>query len=130
MYLNLKKGPSFNGFGQYRFKLSKTTNVFLDYAGKEVNQVTVNGTVLSAEKVAENWKEARLNLPENLLKVGDNIVTVKFTNNYNTDGNGCHTCTDAEGEQYLYCQTEPYHCNKIMPVFDQPDLKGYMNYFI
>lgn len=32
----------------------------------------------------------------------------------------------SDSEQYLYTQFEAFHCNKVFPVFDQPDLKAKM----
>lgn len=40
---------------------------------------------------------------------------------------GLHTYTDqADGLQYLYSQFEAFHCLKVFPCFDQPNLKAKM----
>ena len=47
-----------------------------------------------------------------------------FINDYADDGCGLHSFLDTDEKQYIYSDCEPYNCNKIFPVFDQPDLKG------
>jgi aminopeptidase N len=51
---------------------------------------------------------------------------VNYDNIYNNDGNGCVSFIDVDKKQYLYTQFEPYHANKVFPLFDQPDLKAQM----
>ena len=51
-------------------------------------------------------------------------MVVEYTSEYDKDGSGCISFTDVDGKQYLYTQFEPYAANRVMPVFDQPDLKG------
>ena len=128
LYLNLEKGKDFNGFGRYTFTLKNTDNVFLNYSGKNVEKVWVNKKEMSEEQIKENWKNGDLNLPATNLTVGKNCVEVQFVNAYNTDGNGLHSTTKPDGKQYIYSQSEPFHTNRVYPVFDQPDLKGKMTF--
>jgi aminopeptidase N len=53
-----------------------------------------------------------------------NIIIFHFENRYFNDGNGLHTYTDVDGKQYIYTQAEPYWMNRVIPVVDQPNLKG------
>lgn len=130
MYLNLNKGKSFNGMNDIEFELKDKENVFLDFAGKELSEISVNGQKLSDKERDECWKDGFINLPKNLLNIGKNNLNIRFNNDYNTDGNGLHTYTDIDGKQYIYVQSEPYWINRVYPVFDQPDLKAYMSFYI
>jgi aminopeptidase N len=131
LYINLQKGEDFNGMGHYTFKLLQTDNVFLDFCGKSIDSLNVNDHELSKEKIAEIWKNGFIHLPkENLIAGSLNKVILTFSNSYYHDGNGLHSYIDTDGKQYTYCQSEPYWINRVYPVFDQPDLKGYMNFAI
>ena len=130
LFLNLDKGKHFNGLMHVEFELIDTKNVFLDFGGKAIECIEVNGHQYENDKVKELWKDGYINLPVTALKEGKNIAIIKFNNDYNTDGNGLHSYTDVDGKQYIYCQSEPYWINRVYPVFDQPDIKGYMNFFI
>ena len=49
-------------------------------------------------------------------------------NQYNNNRVGLHSYTDSsDGNQYLYTQFEAFYCNRVFPVFDQPDLKAKMS---
>jgi len=131
LYIHLQKGENFNGMGHYTFNLKKTEGVFLDYCGKTLDTLAVNGNEVTKEKIAEIWKNGFINLPSEHLKLGQpNTVVFTFSNHYYHDGNGLHSYIDTDGKQYTYCQSEPYWINRVYPVFDQPDLKGYMNFVI
>lgn len=42
-----------------------------------------------------------------------------------------HTFTDsADQQQYLYSQFEAFHCFRVFPCFDQPDLKAKMSLIV
>ena len=59
--------------------------------------------------------------------VGWNTVSLRYLNLYNTNRVGLHSYVDSsDNEQYLYSQFESFHCFRVFPVFDQPDLKAKM----
>lgn len=94
--------------------------MFVDYTGDAVDLILLNGHVDEAKAVS-----GRITLNKDFLNVdGLNILYIKFSNRYWTDGNGVQTYTDVDGSQYLYTQSEPYWGNRVMPLFDQPDLKA------
>lgn len=130
MYLNLEKGKHFNGLTLIDFEATDVNNVFLDFGGKTVDYLEINDKHYKDDSISGIWKEGYIHLPNDAIKVGKNQVLVKFRNDYNTDGNGLHTYTDVDGKQYIYCQSEPYWINRVYPIFDQPDIKAYMNYYI
>ncbi len=58
------------------------------------------------------------------------MVRIKFWNEYAKDGNGLHSSTNVNNRQFIYCQNEPYHFNKVLPILDQPDIKGQVQFTI
>jgi aminopeptidase N len=130
MKITLEAGNDFSGQANYTFEVSDTNGIFLDYNGKALGNVVVNGKPMTPDDVTKSWVNGFLTLPPALLKVGKNEVNIIFVNSYYHDGNGIHSTIDVDKKQYLYCQTEPYYANKIYPIFDQPDLKGYMTFTI
>ena len=49
---------------------------------------------------------------------------MNFLNDYYKDGKGLHSFNDIDGKQYLWSTCEPHWFSRVMPVFDQPDLKA------
>ena len=45
---------------------------------------------------------------------------------YDNDGSGCVSFVDVDSKQYIYTQFESYYANRVIPCFDQPDLKAKM----
>ena len=61
----------------------------------------------------------QVNLSNQYLKVGVNVVSMHIFNAYRKDGMGLHSFTDGEDqEQYLYTQFEPDACRWVFPCFD------------
>jgi len=97
----------------------------LDFEGKAIDAVWINGE--STDPLFQNF---RVVLPHSKLRTDQkNIVRVEFTNLYSKDGNGLQGYTDNENKQYLYTQSEPFYGNKVVPLFDQPDLKATFELF-
>jgi aminopeptidase N len=131
IFIKLEKGESYSGIGRYCFRLNDTEGVFLDYSGKSVDHLNINGIEISGKQICDLRKDCALFLPpEHLKKDSYNVVRIYFSNTYARDGNGLQSFVDVDKKQYLYCQTEPFYANKIYPVFDQPDLKGTMIFII
>lgn len=125
-YFHLQKGKAYNGMVHVTATFTKTNNLFMDFAGKNILSLQLNShpEIDVTKDPNQLFKNGKLHLPEAQLKIGENSIMIRFTNEYNTDGNGLHTFTDTDGQQYVYCQTEPYWLNRVTPLFDQPDLKG------
>ena len=126
LFLKLKKGDTFEGYVTIKFHLQKTSpDLFLDFAGTTIHEVVINGTKLVTTDNYESQRDRRfLKLPENNLKLGQNEVQIRYANLYANDGLGLHSFVDTDGKQYVYSQCETYAANKILPCFDQPDLKA------
>lgn len=123
--LVLLKGSTFNGRVHINFDINDKDSVFLQYVGTSFEFVSVNGK--EVPKVDGSHEYLRhhgyLMIPQDLLE-DSNTVEMSFVSNYNNDGNGFHSYTDIDGSQYVYTQNEPGWCNRLFPVFDQPDLKA------
>jgi len=109
------------------FGKSSTNDIFLNFYG-DVHSVEING-----QKVEINYKDRRLYLDRTKLRQGVdarqdedfNHVTILFSGKYGRAGQGLHHFIDPiDKKEYLYTQFEPYSCNLVFPVFDQPDLKA------
>jgi aminopeptidase N len=96
--------------------------LFVDYRGKQINSVKVNGVYLEGEA---SYCNERIHIPASMAKLGRNYVEVYFESEYVSDCYGVHRYRDKEdGERYIYTNLEPANCHKWFPCFDQPDLKA------
>ena len=122
-FFHFQKGENYEGIMMVVFQLTDNENIFLDYSGKSISQLEVNGTTIASPE--KFFRDSRIHIPQDHLRVGHvNVVSVRFQNSYFHDGNGLHSFTDVDGKQYLYTQSEPFWGNRVWPIFDQPDLKG------
>lgn len=85
----------------------------------------INGHDIEAPRVEEMWRENKIYLDPNFLKDGvTNVVEFLIHNEFNKDQFGFILVKDPDGQEYAYIQTVPYYASRILPMFDQPDLKG------
>ena len=94
--------------------------LFLNFVG-EIHSLEING------KKVDNFKyeKYRLDLDLSLLKEGENKIKILYSGDYNHNGVGLHHCIDpSDKKEYLYTQMEPYDCHRLLPCFDQPDIKA------
>ncbi len=76
-------------------------------------------------RIEEMWRENKIYLEHGFLKdSGTNVVEVLIDNNFNNDQFGFILSKDTDGQEYVFIQTVPYYASRILPMFDQPDLKG------
>jgi aminopeptidase N len=127
IYMQLPKGAA-HYWAQVNITFSlkdATSELFLDLnCRKRVEAIVINGTkVQSSNNYADLIKQVHLFLPNQYLKLGENLVTIVFTNEY-SKGKGIYKFTDTDDLEFIYSLSEPYHANKIIPCFDQPDLKA------
>jgi aminopeptidase N len=118
--LQLTRGAeTYRGVASLRFDATGQGDLFLDFRGKTIESLEVNGS-----KVEPRWNGFRLWLPGNAL-AASNTVRVVYENEYDHEGDGFHQFVDPEdGEEYLYSNFEPYESHRLFPQFDQPDIKG------
>lgn len=115
------KDPQRSGFPTAStFFLEATADeTWVDFLGEEVVSVTVNGADIPVD-----WDGARVRI-RGLERARRNIVQVRAVGTYSRSGEGLHRFVDpVDGETYLYTQFEPADSRRLMPVFEQPDMKA------
>jgi aminopeptidase N len=118
--LDLVAGQStYRGDVTLRFRASGSGSLFLDFRGRTIERLEVNGVEVEPE-----WTGYRLTLPAGLV-ADEMVVRVVYVNDYDTGGDGFHRFVDPEdGEEYVYTNFEPYEAHRLFPCFDQPDIKA------
>ncbi len=92
----------------------------IDFADGFVDALAVNGI-----DVAATYNGSFLELPDDILREGENTVHVMFAHDYSRSGQGLHRFVDPEDDRvYLHTHFEPYDANRLFPCFDQPDLRA------
>ena len=121
LVLQLTRGAeSYRGEVTIRFQLTGSGDTFLDFRGGTIELLEIDG--ITTEPV---WTGYRLVLPAAVATQGEHIVRVRYESTYDHTGDGFHQFVDPEdGEEYLYTNFEPYAAHRLLPCFDQPDLKG------
>jgi aminopeptidase N len=118
--LDLAGGQStYRGDVTVRFVASGGEALFLDFRGKTIELLEVNG-----ERLEADWNGYRLTLPGHA--VSDQMTLhIEYTNDYDVTGDGFHRFVDPEdGQEYVYTNFEPYEAHRLYPCFDQPDIKA------
>ena len=94
-------------------------DTFLEWVGGTIELMEING-----EPVEPDWNGSRIALPAAALQE-DTTVHISYQRAYDHTGEGFHQFVDpADGSEYLYTQFEPYSAHRLLPCFDQPDLKA------
>ena len=122
LHLDVTSAPTDADSYEVTSRITFTTTeheTFVDYLGKAVHTVHVNG-----EEVENTFDGGRVYLSN--LPVGEEL-TVEITGSsyYSRTGQGLHRMHDqADDTTYLYSHLEPSDARRIFPCFDQPDLKA------
>lgn len=97
---------------------------WIDFLGEAVTRVVVNGSERDVD-----WDGARIRITG--LASGPNEVRVEAVGVYSRSGEGLHRfCDPVDGETYLYTQYEPADARRVMPCFEQPDLKARFTFVV
>ena len=103
------------------FRRTGTGDVILDFRGRRLGAVSVNGARIGQPA----FNGAHLSLPAASLKPGDNSATIEFIADIAPAGASIIRSTDrTDGNDYLYTLLVPADANQLFPCFDQPDLKA------
>lgn len=62
---------------------------------------------------------------KHLIPYKENTIKIYYHGVYNNQGVGIHHCTDpSDGKEYIFTHFEPFDTNRMLPHFDQPNLKA------
>ena len=104
-----------------RFVRTGIQDAILDFRGRRLGAITVNGSPLGAAAFNGN----HLRIPAGLLKPGSNTVEIAFVSDIAPSGASIIRVHDpADRSDYLYTLLVPADANQLFPCFDQPDLKA------
>lgn len=141
--LILPKGDYYIGYTQISLSFEQVKNLAIDFNGESVFDIRVNNKTLrkinfmplldktTTPRTVDIHKDGVININAEEFE-GPNgkihTILIGFRNPYSRDGNGLHSMIDGQGQQFIYCQNEPFWFNKIQPAIDQPDIKGKMKF--
>ena len=119
LFLLLTHSESYNARIIISFHLSDLISpIWLDYKGQLIESLQINS---NPEAIV--YQNNRIIL--NNVSSGINKVEIKFTNLFSTEVLGLISVKDPEdNELYIHSQFEPFAANRMIPCFDQPDLKS------
>lgn len=126
--LALNHGNYYLGQAEIKFYVEQLPTsddeLFLDSSALAVANLKINGVHLSDPSSFHNHV---IPLKPAHVKLGWNTVSLKYFTPYNNNRVGLHSFIDQQDKkQYLYSQFEAYHCFRVFPCFDQPNLKAKM----
>lgn len=109
--------------GELRLSLrlpKRPVDLVLDWRGKAVRELTVNGKPLEAQA-----RDEHLVISRKALRPGLNTVSLAFESPIAVSGAPVTRYLDREdGAEYLYTLLVPADASALFPCFDQPDLKA------
>lgn len=114
---------TFQGKSVTTFQLKDASKPLrVDFYEGRVSRISLNDRELDVAAVKRRYF---LELPAGALKVGANVLTVDYVQDYSRQGQGLHRFVDPEDKKvFLYSQFETFDANRFMPCFDQPDLQA------
>jgi aminopeptidase N len=104
-----------------RFRRTGSGDVILDFRGRRLGEVEVNGRSLP-EAIP---RSGHLVIPAGRLAPGENSVRLAFVADIAPAGASIiRTHDPTDGSDYLYTLLVPADASQLFPCFDQPDLKA------
>jgi aminopeptidase N len=121
LWLDVTSPDSAIGEVTVRFARTGGDDVILDYRGRRLRSVSVNGAPAAPGVFNGN----HLRLPAWMLAEGENVVTLAFVSAIAPSGASIIRVHDpVDRSDYLYTLLVPADANQLFPCFDQPDLKA------
>ncbi|MBY0385916.1 aminopeptidase N [bacterium] len=121
LYFDVTNAETYSGVSKISFVVKEPKDLTVDFRNGTVNSLVINGQ--KVETVVFN--SFFIQLPQQFLKTGSNVVEVSFQQKYSKSGSGLYRFVDpVDKNVYLYSDFEPYDANLMFPCFDQPDLKA------
>jgi aminopeptidase N len=121
LVLDLTTGDSAAGRVVIGFRRSGASDVVLDFRGRRLGRVMLNGVELDRPLL----RHGHLLLPRARLRAGSNTVALDFVADIAPSGASIIRSDDpSDGSTYLYTLLVPADANQLFPCFDQPDLKA------
>ena len=117
---------SFSASSTINFTLSDNISpLTVDLNKAQIISIVINGVSMPVEQLEKNYNQWFITLPAEQLIKGNNTVTVNFTRQHSTNGEGLHRFKDpVDDKVYLYSHFEPAAAQQMFALFDQPDLKA------
>ena len=92
----------------------------LDFLGGIAKSITVGSQELPVYNTGRH-----ISIKPRFLAEGHNTIEIQYLNQYSETGAGLYRFVDSsDGRVYLYTHFEPYDANRLVPSFDQPNLRG------
>lgn len=102
---------------------ARVESTWIDFIGESVRSVVVNG-----EERAVEYDGARIAVHG---LAASNTVRIEAVAAYSRSGEGMHRFHDpADDLTYLYTQYEPADSRRVMPCFEQPDMKAEFTFVV
>jgi aminopeptidase N len=113
---------NYTGLLKLKFNyLDQKKKLTIDFYQGKISNFVVNG--IKINNILYN--QYFLDVPNELLKNGENQIEIAFEKEFSQSGSGFYKFIDPiDHKEYFYTDFEPYNANSFMPLFDQPDLKG------
>lgn len=113
---------NFEGLAKIHVELNDTRSpLSIDLKAQKLKEVSVNGKVIHT--IVE--RNGSFDIPADQLTSTTLEILVSYTGAYSGTGEGfCYFVDPADQKEYLYTNSEPYGAHKVIPCFDQPDLKA------
>lgn len=117
----------FSGEVQIDFSLSDISHdLRIDFYEGKILESKINEKNVQVKK-----EKYYLLILKNDLKVGQNLLVLKYEQAFSKNGSGFYKFFDEEDKRfYFYTDFEPFNAHQLFPCFDQPDLKAQFKLYV